>query len=180
MEVLILSGGGRPEGATAALAGAAAAAFEAAGAEVRIVDLADRVIGYCTGCDECRTAGRCHMRDDMDGLTAAVLDCDVLVIATPVRFNGASSAAKRFIERFQPYWFSPVPANDGLMSAIVCGGSEKPNFGGAVGEIRALRSVLGRRWAEPLLVPGTDTDGPESSYDECAVWAHHLLEESKR
>lgn len=175
MDILILSGGGSSDGTTAGLAEMAAAGFRAEGADVGIVDLAACDIGYCTGCNECRDTGRCRMRDDMDVLIPRSAACDVLVIATPVRFNGSSSVTKRFVERFQPYWFAEHAEHPGTMTAIVCGGSANPNFKNVVSEFKALRSILGRRWSEELRIAATDDNGLEAYRDACTSWARDTV-----
>ena len=78
----------------------AAGAVEA-GHQVEIVCLREKKIGYCVNCDSCRkNKTDCVIQDDAKEIVAKALDCDVLVLATPVYFYNVTAQMKTLIDRF--------------------------------------------------------------------------------
>ncbi len=49
-----------------------------------------------------RTPGACAVNDDMQGIFRKLVACDVLVLATPVRFGSYCAELKKVVDRFQP------------------------------------------------------------------------------
>lgn len=139
------------------------------GHESEIVNLHKLKIKDCTGCVECRDGGKCVIKDDAEKLFRKMERADILVMATPIRFNGPSSVLKRFIDRLNPYWYSsrkhPVNA-----CGMICAGSPRPNFEHARSEMIAACNTVGMRWLGDLCVPETDfrtmTDGRIEKFAE--------------
>jgi multimeric flavodoxin WrbA len=104
--LLILTGSPRRAGNSEYLAGMAAEAAEAAGAEAERVSLAAQKILPCTACDLChaRKAKYCVIHDDMDGLYAKVLGADALLFITPVYWFSLGAQIKLFIDRLYGLW----------------------------------------------------------------------------
>jgi len=76
-----------------------------AGADVEMVNLRDKKIGYCEGCFACqtKTPGRCALQDDMTlELYPKWLAADVCVYATPLFHWTVNAPMKAFIERTFP------------------------------------------------------------------------------
>lgn len=67
------------------------------------ISLRDKRVEYCLGCDDiCLESGHCAHNDDMAELLEKMIECDVLVLATPVYFCSMSSQLKTFIDRVSP------------------------------------------------------------------------------
>jgi len=70
------------------------------GAETEIIDVADKKINYCDGCDYCETHdGICVHRDDMAEILEKVRDADVMIFGTPVYWWGVTAQIKAAIDR---------------------------------------------------------------------------------
>ncbi|MGD9637896.1 MAG: flavodoxin family protein [Alphaproteobacteria bacterium] len=73
--------------------------------EVKVIDLLDAKIEFCTGCKECgrnnqnESVGSCVNKDDVSQIINDMLDADRLVLASPVYYMGTTALMKRFIER---------------------------------------------------------------------------------
>jgi multimeric flavodoxin WrbA len=102
--VLGVLGSPRPAGNTDLLLDAALEGAKEAGAEVRKVVLAALDIHPCTGCEGCADGGGCVIADDMVPLYPLIDEADVILIASPVYFDGVSAQTKAFIDRGQLFW----------------------------------------------------------------------------
>lgn len=99
-KILIIQGGGRPNGNTDQLVKAFAKGAEDAGHEVEIVSLLKNEIKGCLGCNACRYSKPCVQRDGFNELVPKLKAADLLVFASPLYFWTISSRIKAFIERF--------------------------------------------------------------------------------
>ena len=70
-----------------------------AGHAVRKIFLRDKHVNYCVGCGVCTTGKPCPQKDDAAEIIEAMLDADVIVMATPVYFYSASAQLKTLIDR---------------------------------------------------------------------------------
>lgn len=103
-KVLVLCSSPRVLGNTEILAKEFVRGAEELGNEVEYVRLADKKIGFCTGCRACAETGKCFQRDDMDDLIQKILSANVVVFATPVYFYTMSAQMKVFIDRLTPIY----------------------------------------------------------------------------
>lgn len=69
---------------------------------VKVVQLSDYKIEYCTGCLECDETHRCNIEDGMTELLEEVKASDILVFITPARYSLLSGDGKVFIDRLNP------------------------------------------------------------------------------
>lgn len=99
-KILIIQGGGRPNGNTAQLAKAFMKGAQEAGHEVEFVSLNNVQVNGCIGCNACRYGKPCVQKDGFNGLVPKILSADLLVFASPLYFWTISSKLKAFIERF--------------------------------------------------------------------------------
>ncbi len=102
-QILILSGSPRRNGNTAQLAAWFAAGARSRGARVELVraaSLKTRGSG-CTSCRACQRQGEygCVIPDEVKPVLAKMLKADVIVMATPLYFYGASAQLKRVFDR---------------------------------------------------------------------------------
>lgn len=103
-KVLILSASPRKNGNTDLLCDRFAEGAKDAGNDVVKVRVAEKRIGFCTGCEKCIGSGRCVIRDDMDGIAKLMLESDVIVFSSPVYFYTVDAQMKALIDRCVPFY----------------------------------------------------------------------------
>jgi len=100
-KVLILSSSPIPSGNSGLLCEEFARGAREAGHEVTRVDLCEKKINFCTGCEICvQTGNGCVQEDDMAELITQMQEADVWVLATPIYFMSVSAQLKVLIDRF--------------------------------------------------------------------------------
>ena len=131
-----------------------------------IVDLLEKDIAHCRGCNRCKDGG-CVIDDDMGAIIDSVIDSDIIVFATPVRFNGPSSIIKMVIDRLQSVWNHPDALSKKYhwFTFMASSGCDNPGIEGCRTVFRSLCLSLGGKWIEPHIFSGTDSsvEGLESS-----------------
>lgn len=70
-----------------------------AGHEAEKILLREKTIGFCQACYACRTNGTCIQQDDAAEVQRAMLEAEVIVLATPVYFYSMSGQMKTLIDR---------------------------------------------------------------------------------
>ncbi len=99
-DILVVAGGGRPNGNTAQLVNAFINGAAEAGHNVEKVNLTQTQVNGCTGCNACRYQKPCVQKDGFNSLVPAIKSADSIVFASPLYFWTISSRLKAFIERF--------------------------------------------------------------------------------
>ncbi len=99
-KILIIQGGGRPNGNTAQLVKAFAEGAVDAGHGVEIISLIKNEVKGCLGCNACRYGKPCVQKDSFNEIVPKIKNADLLVFASPLYFWTISSRIKAFIERF--------------------------------------------------------------------------------
>jgi len=69
------------------------------GAEVELLNIANRNIAPCDACDSCKRSGKCKITDDMDEIYSKLLEADGIIFGTPVYFWSVAAQAKCLIDR---------------------------------------------------------------------------------
>lgn len=103
-KVLILSGSPRKNGNSDILCDEFARGAAEAGHEVEKIRIAEKKIGYCHACYACRGTGICAIKDDMAEIMQKMIDCDVMVLASPVYFYSIDAQLKAVIDRSVARW----------------------------------------------------------------------------
>ena len=103
-KVLILSGSPRKNGNSDILCDEFARGAAGAGHEVEKIRIAEKKIGYCHACYACRGTGVCAIKDDMAEIMQKMIDCDVMVLASPVYFYSIDAQLKAVIDRSVARW----------------------------------------------------------------------------
>ena len=86
--------------------------------ESEILNLFDYEIKDCTGCDEvCIGHGACHIKDGMNEIMRKIMECDGLVLSSPVYLFGVSSKFKTFADRLNVWFHKPEPAGKPVLFA---------------------------------------------------------------
>lgn len=103
-KVLILSGSPRKNGNSDILCDEFARGAMEAGHQVEKIRVAEKNIGYCHACYACRGTGVCAIKDDMAEIMQKMIDCDVMVLASPVYFYSIDAQLKAVIDRSVARW----------------------------------------------------------------------------
>lgn len=98
-KVLILSGSPRKAGNSDVLCEQFSKGAQESGHQVEKVRVAEKRIGYCTGCAACQGKGECAQKDDMAPILGKMAAADVIVLATPVYFYTMCAQLKTVIDR---------------------------------------------------------------------------------
>ena len=105
MKVLILSGSPRKGGNSDILCDEFAKGAIEAGNSVEKIRVAEKKIEPCTGCYFCKNnGGRCAFNDDMGEILQKIIDCDTLVLSSPVYFYSICVQLKAVIDRTVARW----------------------------------------------------------------------------
>ncbi len=104
MFVLGLQGSPRIKGNTSILLSTFLTEAESLGAYTRRLDVARERISPCQECGTCEKKGFCAIDDDMRQVFSMLRLADIVVMATPVFFYGATAQLKALIDRTQTLW----------------------------------------------------------------------------
>lgn len=110
--ILVIVGGGRPNGNTAQLVSAFCKGAEEAGHQLETISLTKNEVKGCLGCNACRYEKPCVQKDAFNDLVPKIKAADCIVFASPMYFWTVSARMKAFIERF--YCIAQVDPNPPL------------------------------------------------------------------
>lgn len=161
------------------------------GAEVALVQLAEKNLGFCLGCHACWTTspGRCVQEDDLASILGVIEGAELVVLASPLHFLQVSGQLKVFIDRLTSTGGNPhgeLPKVEGpppRMAAIMsCGFPRPEQFRATSLWMEDLSTLLGRELlleayaagARRLARPGTKTPAPTDP--EVLAWLELLRE----
>ena len=103
-KVLIISASPRKGGNSDTLCDQFAKGASEAGHEVEKIRLAERNVGFCSGCYACQKLKKCVKNDDANELVEKMLSANVIVLATPVYFYSMDAQLKALIDRSVSRW----------------------------------------------------------------------------
>lgn len=104
-KVLVLSGSPRKGGNSDILCDEFVRGALEAGNEVEKIRVAEKNIAMCAGCYYCQKhGGKCAFNDDMADILQKMIDCDVLVLASPVYFYSICAQLKAVLDRTVARW----------------------------------------------------------------------------
>jgi multimeric flavodoxin WrbA len=127
------------------------------------IDLRKEKIEYCIGCFKCNNANDypsgCQVhRDAMDDLTAKLIACHGLILASPVYFGGVTAQMKTFMDRTEPLLrYAPDPRRSALRNKVAAAISVGGNRNG--GQETTIQSLHHFFMIHDMVVVGT---GPET------------------
>ncbi len=104
MFVLGLQGSPRTKGNTSILLSSFLKEAERLGARTQHLDVAKKNITPCQECGVCEDKGFCPIDDDMQEIYFLLRRADIIVMATPIFFYGATAQLKALIDRSQALW----------------------------------------------------------------------------
>jgi len=104
MLVLGLQGSPRLHGNTSFLCSVLLKEAQHLGVRTQRIDVARQAISGCVACGICEKEGFCPVDDDMQAVYPLLREADLVVMATPVFFYGATAQLKSLIDRCQAFW----------------------------------------------------------------------------
>ncbi len=99
MKVLGVGFSARKNGNSETLLGEALKGAGECGAETEFLPLRNKDIRPCLGCQSCKEAGVCAIKDDMVEVYAKLEEADGLILASPVYYYSVSGLGKAFLDR---------------------------------------------------------------------------------
>jgi multimeric flavodoxin WrbA len=104
MNVIAVNGSPRKDWNTGTLLKSALEGAESVGAQTKLIHLYDLAYKGCTSCFSCKRKGNtceglCAMHDDLREVLAEVLECDVLLLGSPIYFGDVTGETRSFLER---------------------------------------------------------------------------------
>ncbi|MCM1412682.1 MAG: flavodoxin family protein, partial [Lachnospiraceae bacterium] len=90
-KILVVQGGGRPNGNTSQLVASFAKGVEEAGHKVEILSLTKNEVKGCLGCNACRYGKPCVQKDSFNSIVPKIEGADLIVFASPLYFWTISS-----------------------------------------------------------------------------------------
>ena len=103
MRIIILMGSPNQNGSTSILAEQFVQGAEESGHTCEILDVCHMNTHPCTGCVRCGYEGPCVQKDDVEIIRQKLLNCDMVVFATPLYYYGMSAQLKTVVDRFCAY-----------------------------------------------------------------------------
>ena len=169
MKTLIINGSPKRNGDTAALINALAERLEG---EVRVVDMRDD-IAPCADCRYCWEKPGCAIKDGMQAVYEYLLECDNVVLASPIWFSSLSGPLLNIASRFQTNfmgWFKrgeKVPADkNGVL--IFAGGQAGTETEPEKSAYIILRNMYVAK-ENVTVIRSMDTDNTPAAQDTAAL-----------
>lgn len=99
-KILLINGSPNRDGNTAAAMKIVAAALAEKGIETQWFQLSTGPVRGCIGCEQCESTHRCVFTDDQaNELIEKIVQCDGVVIGSPVYFAGPNGALLALLDR---------------------------------------------------------------------------------
>lgn len=174
--ILIIVGSGISGGNTDKLADAFAEGAVCAGHHVNKIFLGGKELSDCRGCGACQLNGnQCVIKDAMQEIYPLLMDCDMVVLASPLYFWTISARLKVFIDRL--YAVSredKYPHKDSVL-LMTAGDDNFWTFEQAVSYYRIFTKAIGWTDKGMCLAGGCDGEaGKRQIADQYLKKAEHL------
>ena len=104
IKILAIRGSPRKRSNTMALLEQLLAGARDEGAQTQVITPWKMQIGPCIACDGCHKDGHCVVKDDFQLVYEQIVNCDTIVLTTPVYFGAVSAQVKPLIDRCQCFW----------------------------------------------------------------------------
>ena len=140
-KVLVLSGSPRKGGNSDILCDEFIKGALKNGNDVEKIFVAEKKISPCTGCYFCKNhGGRCAFNDDMTDILQKIIDCDVLVLSTPVYFYSMCAQLKTLIDRTVARWTEI--ANKDLYYIMTAADDEENTMDGTLASLHGFAMCI--------------------------------------
>ncbi|SDL21084.1 flavodoxin family protein [Halarsenatibacter silvermanii] len=181
MKITAIEGSPRPQGHSSELLNQVLkgcrekAQHQEADVEINHLRPFDMDIEPCTGCFSCSETGTCIFSDDMDPLIdeGGFDQSDIILLSTPIYFNGHPSHVKKMIDRCQPIYASkydlkkPIIDRDKfrLSAWLACAGgpSYEDQFTAARIVAEMFFKTVNTEKFDEIVRPNTDEETPADS-----------------
>lgn len=143
-EILFLTTSPTSGGNGDALISAAMEEVQKAGAQVDLVNIREKNIGFCKACYGCRETGICVQKDDFPAILALAHEADAIVCAAPIYYNCMAAQMLTVINRLcctfacKAYQLGPKKK---VAFMLTCTGSEVDEMTRHVRNITTLPSI---------------------------------------
>lgn len=167
MFILGLQGSPRLKGNTSILLEKLLEEARNSGATTQTIHAAKKNISPCKECGTCERKGFCPIDDDMQDIYPLLWQADLIVMATPIFFYGATAQLKALIDRSQALWsrkyvlgFSD-PGRPWRKGALLAVGATKGNnlFEGVVLTAKYFFDAVGAEYACELTYKQVEASG---------------------
>jgi len=99
MKILVINGSPHLNGCTDRGLREVETTLEANGIEVERVNIGNKEIRGCIGCNFCREHGRCVFNDHVNETAPKLAEADGLIVGSPVYYAGCNGQALAFLDR---------------------------------------------------------------------------------
>ncbi|MBQ8634446.1 MAG: flavodoxin family protein [Lachnospiraceae bacterium] len=99
MKVLLVNGSPKAKGNTALALEEMVKVFEAEGIETEILHVGNKDIRGCVACGSCGKNGKCVFDDVVNEAAEKFVECDGMVVASPVYYASANATLIAFLDR---------------------------------------------------------------------------------
>ena len=166
-KILAIHGSPRRGGNTSTLLSRAVAGVRSAGGHVDEIVLRDLKMSPCLEIYACKENGRCIIQDDFQKVYDQLLECDGIIIASPIFFYAVSAHTKILMDRCQSLWVKkywierqspaePRPKQKKGLFISVGATTGKKLFDGALLTVRYFLDPLDAELWRSLLYRGLD------------------------
>lgn len=97
--ILAILGSPHSKGTTATMLDYSIFEAEKAGYSVTKVNLYEKNIAYCTGCEICNNTGVCALKDDIQDIVALLKESQIVILAAPVYWANVPAPVKNLFDR---------------------------------------------------------------------------------
>lgn len=95
--VLAILGGPHVNGITAAMLDCAIQVAEKKGYTVTRINLYEKKISFCSGCNACMNTHICVKQDDIQEIARFMSECQLVLLAAPVYWANVPAAVKKYV-----------------------------------------------------------------------------------
>lgn len=99
MKVLLLNGSAHINGCTARALREVEETLKQNGVETEFINIANKDVRGCIGCNYCRTHGKCVFNDLVNEVSPKFAMADGIVVGSPVYYAGANGQVLAFLDR---------------------------------------------------------------------------------
>jgi multimeric flavodoxin WrbA len=147
MKVLGFNGSPRIDGTTQHIVKEVLRGADSTGAETKYYTLNELEFQGCQGCRKCKDEGICDLQDDLSPIYQEIIDCDVLVLGSPVYMAYVTGQTKLFLDRFYAFTtrdqVSRLPAGKKCVLILTQGYSDTSAYQNLIKSVSSLISRFG-------------------------------------
>lgn len=119
MKVLVFNGSAHINGCTARALTELEKTLNENGIETERIEVANKDLRGCIGCNYCREHGKCVFNDLVNETAPKLAECDGIVVGTPVYWAHANGQALAFLDRLFYSTFSTVDKTMKVGAAVL-------------------------------------------------------------